>query len=90
MTKKSITRLVCSVGLVAVLAMGAVTLISTPTVEAAGGPGGQPCGGFAGLECPGPNQICIDDPRDNCDPKKGGADCIGICRGAGGDGGTTG
>ncbi|MCK5831404.1 MAG: hypothetical protein KAH20_14000 [Methylococcales bacterium] len=36
------------------------------------------CGGIAGLICPNA-LICIDDPRDNCDPKKGGADCIGTC-----------
>eukprot|EP00484_Ammonia_sp_Unknown_P006924 CAMPEP_0197075042 /NCGR_PEP_ID=MMETSP1384-20130603/211413_1 /TAXON_ID=29189 /ORGANISM="Ammonia sp." /LENGTH=436 /DNA_ID=CAMNT_0042513885 /DNA_START=26 /DNA_END=1334 /DNA_ORIENTATION=+ len=31
------------------------------------------CGGFAGLSCPD-GQICIDDPRDDCDPDHGGAD----------------
>lgn len=36
------------------------------------------CGGIAGLICPD-SLICIDDPSDNCDPKNGGADCIGIC-----------
>jgi hypothetical protein len=36
------------------------------------------CGGIAGLSCPD-SLICIDDPSDNCDPKNGGADCIGIC-----------
>ncbi len=58
--------------------------LSTSQEAVAAGQGGQPCGGFAGLECPSPKQICVDDPRDNCDPKKGGADCIGICRGPGG------
>ena len=38
----------------------------------------QICGGIAGLECPSP-LICIDDPSDNCDPARGGADCSGIC-----------
>ena len=23
--------------------------------------------------------MCVDDPRDDCDPKKNGADCGGIC-----------
>ncbi|KAF2841857.1 hypothetical protein M501DRAFT_998054 [Patellaria atrata CBS 101060] len=32
------------------------------------------CGGFAGLRCETTGMRCIDDPRDNCDPKKGGAD----------------
>ncbi|WP_430230180.1 Kazal-type serine protease inhibitor family protein [Nitrosomonas communis] len=36
------------------------------------------CGGIAGTQCP-QNQICIDNPADNCDPKKGGRDCPGIC-----------
>jgi hypothetical protein len=38
----------------------------------------QPCGGFAGFPCP-QGQFCVDDPRDTCDPAKGGADCIGLC-----------
>ena len=36
------------------------------------------CGGFAGLPCPR-GKRCFDDPRDRCDPKRGGADCGGIC-----------
>ncbi|KAK5655616.1 hypothetical protein OQA88_5547 [Cercophora sp. LCS_1] len=36
------------------------------------------CGGFAGFQCKGGLQ-CIDDPRDDCDPRNGGADCGGIC-----------
>lgn len=36
------------------------------------------CGGFAGLRCPD-GLTCIDDPRDDCDPKRGGADCMGVC-----------
>ena len=36
------------------------------------------CGGFAGTPCPGIGK-CVDDPSDDCDPKAGGADCIGIC-----------
>jgi len=39
----------------------------------------QTCGGFGGFPCPGAGQ-CIDDPRDDCDPKNGGADCGGICQ----------
>lgn len=37
------------------------------------------CGGFAALPCADKNQICVDDPRDNCDPKNGGADCGRVC-----------
>lgn len=36
------------------------------------------CGGFAGILCPA-GQRCIDDPKDDCDPARGGADCGGIC-----------
>jgi hypothetical protein len=38
------------------------------------------CGGFAGLSCPD-GMSCVDDPNDDCDPDRGGADCIGICVG---------
>lgn len=38
----------------------------------------QPCGGIAGFPCP-KGQFCVDDPRDECDPAQGGADCIGLC-----------
>lgn len=37
------------------------------------------CGGFAGRPCPGAGK-CVDDPKDSCDPAKGGADCGGICQ----------
>jgi hypothetical protein len=36
------------------------------------------CGGLAGIQCPG-GQRCIDDPSDTCDPKRGDADCFGLC-----------
>jgi hypothetical protein len=39
---------------------------------------GEFCGGIAGFPCP-TGQTCIDDPRDDCDPESGGADCGGIC-----------
>ncbi|SDW27157.1 Kazal-type serine protease inhibitor family protein [Nitrosomonas communis] len=39
----------------------------------------QACGGIAGIKCP-ENQICIDNPSDDCDPAQGGADCPGICK----------
>ena len=38
----------------------------------------QTCGGIAGFPCPG-DKTCVDDPSDNCDPARGGADCGGIC-----------
>ncbi|CAN8096896.1 unnamed protein product [Discula destructiva] len=41
------------------------------------------CGGFAGFKCEDPDDYCVDDPRDDCDPLFGGADCIGICVGSG-------
>ena len=75
-------------GLLAIVAvvvggLGIVTL-TTPSVEAIGCPPGHVpphslfCGGIAGIECPG-NLVCIDDPRDNCCPQTGGADCGGVC-----------
>jgi hypothetical protein len=36
------------------------------------------CGGIAGIECPD-KLICVDDPRDDCCPEAGGADCGGMC-----------
>ncbi|MCI5145252.1 MAG: proteinase inhibitor, partial [Candidatus Electrothrix sp. AR3] len=36
------------------------------------------CGGIAGMNCP-EGQVCVDDPTDDCDPFKNGADCSGIC-----------
>lgn len=36
------------------------------------------CGGIAGFPCP-TGFTCIDNPRDECDPQHGGADCGGIC-----------
>jgi hypothetical protein len=39
---------------------------------------GQFCGGIAAFQCPD-GQVCIDDPSDGCDPRRGGADCGGIC-----------
>jgi hypothetical protein len=38
------------------------------------------CGGFANIPCPA-GLSCIDDPGDDCNPAKGGADCSGICVG---------
>ena len=36
------------------------------------------CGGIAGFPCPA-GSTCVDDPKDDCDPATGGADCAGIC-----------
>lgn len=41
-------------------------------------PAGPQCGGFLGTPCPGMG-LCKDDPRDDCDPRAGGADCSGVC-----------
>ena len=32
-----------------------------------------------GAKCPGRHLVCIDDPTDDCDPAKDGADCDGCC-----------
>ena len=47
-----------------------------PTTSDAGYRG---CGGFTNIQCPA-GQTCVDDPRDNCDPAAGGADCPGVCQ----------
>lgn len=39
----------------------------------------ESCGGIAGIRCP-TGKTCVDDPSDSCDPKRGGADCPGICQ----------
>jgi hypothetical protein len=36
------------------------------------------CGGITGKQCPA-GLACVDDPKDNCDPAQGGADCSGVC-----------
>jgi hypothetical protein len=36
------------------------------------------CGGIAGIPCRR-GQVCVDDPRDNCNPDRGHQDCSGIC-----------
>lgn len=40
------------------------------------------CGGFLGTRCAN-GGTCVDDPTDDCDPNKGGADCGGVCVGGG-------
>ena len=45
---------------------------------------GRFCGGLAAVPCPA-GYICVDDPRDDCDPQRGGADCPGICVPAAGE-----
>jgi hypothetical protein len=40
----------------------------------------QFCGGIAGFQCHDPNEECVDDPNDSCDPANGGADCGGMCQ----------
>jgi len=39
----------------------------------------QVCGGIAGIQCPH-GETCVDNPYDECDPKRGGTDCPGICK----------
>ncbi|KAK2780922.1 hypothetical protein FQN52_002019 [Onygenales sp. PD_12] len=40
----------------------------------------QQCGGLVSdPDACAEGQVCIDDPRDDCDPNNGGADCGGIC-----------
>lgn len=55
------------------------TCIENAMVSDVGGKCHQHCGGFAGFMCDDPNEECVDDPTDSCDPLNGGADCGGIC-----------
>jgi hypothetical protein len=52
---------------------------TNPMIADAPGKCVQICGGFAGFQCSDPNETCIDDPTDSCDPQNGGADCMGMC-----------
>jgi hypothetical protein len=79
----SIRLMCCSVLVVGASLLG---LACAPTVEAQQQSqpqeqktGGEFCGGIAGFLCD-KGFICVDDPRDDCDPNKGGADCGGICQ----------
>lgn len=54
--------------------------VAQPTPAPEPSPGEvKACGGIAGLECPA-GSACTDNPDDDCDPKAGAADCIGICK----------
>ena len=44
-----------------------------------GGIDGRPCGGPTGLTGGG-GLICVDNPDDNCDPKRDGIKCPGTCK----------
>lgn len=71
------------------------TTMSTPPPDPTSTATGPMCGGFAGIACPA-GLVCVDDPRDSCDPTQGGADCSGVCvpqpdgGSPGGDGGSPG
>jgi hypothetical protein len=77
MTTKRIARIAIAT---AVLAIATVVLFSGSAATFADPPGGGAfCGGIAGIPCP-EGCVCVDDPRDDCNPKRGGADCSGICK----------
>lgn len=62
-----------------ICALGVLLLGCDPRRPRDGDPLNAPmCGGLAGIECPG-SGVCVDDPRDDCDPERSGADCFGVC-----------
>jgi hypothetical protein len=41
----------------------------------------KPCGGFgANVNQCGAQEVCVDDPTDDCDAETGGRDCMGVCQ----------
>ncbi len=64
------------VGPAAILCLAAGCI--APTEPPVDPPTNPQCGGFAGLACPA-GMTCVDDPNDDCDPARGGADCGGLC-----------
>ncbi|KAF2101797.1 hypothetical protein NA57DRAFT_35466, partial [Rhizodiscina lignyota] len=54
------------------------TLTARATTSANPESENKSCGGLLGKQCDA-GYDCLDDPSDDCDPSKGGADCIGIC-----------
>ena len=63
----------------AVLTITCVVLVSGSATTFADPPKGATCGGITGIPCP-EGCICVDDPGDDCNPKRGGADCSGTCK----------
>jgi len=61
------------------LAITGVVLVSGLTTTFADPPKAAACGGVTGIPCP-QGCVCVDDRRDDCNPKKGGADCPGVCK----------
>lgn len=57
---------------------GAMGVTQGRAVEIEDEQGARPCGGIAGLAC-APGYECVDDPKDDCDPGRGGQDCSGTC-----------
>src|SRR5688500_9538844 len=69
-------------GVGALVAVLFATGCAVETIDEVGGAGAELrtfCGGIAGFACP-EGFVCVDDPRDDCDPREGGADCGGVCR----------
>jgi len=66
-------KTICGIGYLALLAGVIGCSPKNPDLE------GPMCGGIAGIACPG-SGVCVDDPRDDCSPDAGGADCSGVCR----------
>lgn len=57
------------------LTLTTITLLTSVTLAART----PTCGGIAGILCPS-GFHCVDKKGDGCNPKAGGADCIGACK----------
>ena len=80
---------VCAIGQVLATQNGCYACVDPMTCGVEPEPSPKPCGGFLGLVCD-EGLECVDDPKDECDPNNGGADCPGICVEPDGPGGCEG
>ena len=78
-----IALLSSTIGLTVALGATAYAVDNTPLRESTASASeavaeGRPCGGPKGLTCR-TGLTCVDNPSDNCDPRKEGMKCPGTC-----------